>query len=191
MWWIGHKPKQEQKPPNLLQSMWIDIKNFASSIFGFSSTQKTVVNANRKLVPEPSPIVLTGGAKTTYVNSQKGNSSKPIVFYSESVINDPISSSIGTKFNIGSYSLDFSLGLNNTGIKFSAKKNNITSSCGLSASLAETKIGFDFEAERQVQSDIYETYYGNASASFWGAFAIYKLFTTGQWNGTPTPQYSY
>ena len=175
---------------NWLNNAWNSVKKWANDTFGAGySMTATIAKKEVEYLPDPLPITAKTGTKTTHTISEYGNSSKPVSVYAERDANHPIkSSSVGIKINASNFTLDISLGLDNTGVSGSLTKGNTTNTFGIKANLSELKLGF--ESSSAVQWDnITETTYANASISGWAAVAVYLLVTTGQ--PMPTPPYAY
>ena len=169
---------------------WNGIKTWAKNTFGAgSSTTATIAEIETPVIPDPSPITVKTGTKTTQTISKHGDSSKPISVYANKDAQHPIkSSSAGININIVNFTLDLSVGLDDIGISGSLTNGNTTNSFGIKLNLSELKIGF--EGSTAIQWDnTTETAYTNASISGWAIAVAYIFATTGQY--VQSPSYAY
>ena len=168
---------------------WNGLKTWAKSAFGAeSSTIATISEIEIPIIPDPSPVTIKTGTKTTQTISKYGDSSKFISVYANKNVTHPVrSSSAGININIVDFTANLSLGLDDTGISISASRGNTTSSFGIKLDLSEFKIGFEYSSAVQ-WDNITETAYTNVSASGWAFVAVYLLTTTGQY--VPSPSYA-
>ena len=169
---------------------WNGIKTWAKNTFGAgSSTTATIAEIETPVIPDPSPITVKTGTKTTQTISKHGDSSKPISVYANKDAQHPIkSSSAGINVNIANFTLDLSVGLDDIGLSGALTNGNTTNSFGVKLNLSELKIGF--EGSTAIQWDnTTETAYTNASISGWAIAAAYILVTTGQY--VQSPSYAY
>ena len=168
---------------------WNGLKTWAKSAFGAeSSTIATISEIEIPIIPDPSPVTIKTGTKTTQIISKYGDSSKFISVYANKNVTHPArSSSAGININIVDFTANLSLGLDDTGISISASRGNTTSSFGIKLDLSEFKIGFEYSSAVQ-WDNITETAYTNVSASGWAFVAVYLLTTTGQY--VPSPSYA-
>ena len=169
---------------------WNGVKTWAKNTFGTgSSTTATIAEIETPVIPDPSPITVKTGTKTTQTISKHGDSSKPISVYANKDAQHPIkSSSAGININIVNFTLDLSVGLDDIGLSGSLTNGNTTNSFGVKLNLSELKIGF--EGSTAIQWDnTTETAYTNASISGWAIAAAYILVTTGQY--VQSPSYAY
>ena len=168
---------------------WNGLKTWARSAFGAeSSTIATISEIEIPIIPDPSPVTIKTGTKTTQTISKYGDSSKFISVYANKNVTHPArSSSAGININIVDFTANLSLGLDDTGISISASRGNTTSSFGIKLDLSEFKIGFEYSSAVQ-WDNITETAYTNVSASGWAFVAVYLLTTTGQY--VPSPSYA-
>ena len=166
------------------------IAGFAKATFGAgSSLSATITKTEVEYLPDPLPITVKLGTKTTQTISKHGNSSKPISVYANGNAEHPIkSSSAGIKINIAKFTLDISMGLDNIGISGSLSNGNTTNSFGLKANLSELKVGFEGSTAVKWDNNT-ETTYTNVSVSGWAIAAAYVFITTGQ--SMPSPLYAY
>ena len=166
------------------------IAGFAKATFGTgSSLSATITKTEVEYLPDPLPITVKLGTKTTQTISKHGNSSKPISVYAKGNAEHPIkSSSAGIKINIAKFTLDISMGLDNIGISGSLSNGNTTNSFGLKANLSELKVGFEGSTAVKWDNNT-ETTYTNVSVSGWAIAAAYVFITTGQ--SMPSPLYAY
>ena len=156
-----------------------------SGWFGASS-QVTVLEKETTIhTPKYSPISVETGYRKSTVSSKKGDSSKLISVYANGVVKSPKSSNIGIKFNISRTTLDLSLGLDNTSLKFSINNGDTTSTAGIVLDITKFKIGFEAESEIQIDENILDSTYANTSISGGFLIGLYALYTTGSWNLQP------
>lgn len=167
---------------------WKEIGDFFSGIgrwfsntFGAgSSTSTTITKTEVEHLPDPLPITVKTGTKTTQIVSQHGDSTKPISVYAKKDAEHPIkSSSAGLKVNIANFSLKLNLSLDNIGLSGSITEDDTTGSFGLRVNLSELKVGFEGASEIKWDNTT-ETTYANASISAWSVVAAYLMATTGQ-----------
>ena len=171
-------------------NVWNGIKTWAKNTFGAgSSTTVTIAKTETPVIPDPSPITIKTGTKTTQTISKHGDSSKPISVYANEDAQQPIkSSSAGININIFDLTLNLSLGLDDIGISSSLTNGNTTNSFGVKLNLSELKVGF--EGSTAIQWDnTTETAYTNASINGWAIVAAVVYVTTGQY--VQSPSYAY
>ena len=176
-----------------LEDLWEEIKEWANNTFGAgSSTTATIAEIETPIIPDPSPITVKTGTRTTQTISEYGDSSKPISVYANKDAEHPIkSSSAGIVINIDGFALDISVGLDDIGVSGSLIKSNTTKSFAVKLNLAELKVGL--EGSKSTQRDnTTETVYSNASVSGWAIAVAYLFLTTGQYVQSPSylPSYS-
>ena len=164
------------------------ISKFARKKFGaWSSTYATISKTKIQYLPDPLPITFETGTIITQTIAKLGDTSKPISVYAKINADDSLMSSVGARVGGNSNALNFSIGVNNTGIYYSSSNENTTNSFGIKMDLSELKIGF--ESSTAITWDTTtETTYSNCSISFWAIAAGYILITTGQL--MPTPAYA-
>lgn len=164
------------------------ISKFARKKFGaWSSTYATISKTKIQYLPDPLPITFETGTIITQTIAKLGDTSKPISVYAKINADDSLMSSVGARVGGNSNALNFSIGVNNTGIYYSSSNENTTNSFGIKMDLTELKIGF--ESSTAITWDTTtETTYSNCSISFWAIAAGYILITTGQL--MPTPAYA-
>ena len=172
---------------NFFSKVWEGIKSWAKNTFGAGdSTTTTIAKVETPVIPDPSPVTVKTGTKTTKTISKKGDSSKPISVYTKRNAQHPVkSSSAGIKINIADFTLDMSLGLDNIGISGSLSKGSATDSFGVKLNLSEFKVGFEGSTAIQWDNTI-DTSYTNVSVSGWAIVAAYILVTTGQYSQSPS-----
>ena len=164
------------------------IKTWAKNTFGAgSSTTNTTIVKENPIIPDPSPITVKVGIKTTETISKKGDSSKPISVYVKREAKHPIkSSSAGIKINVSDFTLDLSLGLDNTGLSVTRSNGEVSNSFGLRANLSELKVGFEGSTAIKWDNTTTETAYTNVSVSGWAIAAAYIFAETGQYSQSPS-----
>ena len=166
------------------------IGNFFTNTFGAgSSISVVIIQSEIEYIPDPFPITVKSGTKTTTSISNYGDSSKPISVYANCDAEHPIkSSTAGIKINISNFTLDISLGLSNIGISGSIRNGNNTDSFGFKANLSEFKVGFEGSSSIKWDNTT-ETAYTNVNISGWIIAAAFAAVTTGQY--IPSPSYMY
>ncbi|MBQ4569990.1 MAG: RHS repeat-associated core domain-containing protein, partial [Ruminococcus sp.] len=172
---------------DFFSNAWNGIKTWGKNTFGAgSSTTATIAEIETPVIPDPSPITVKTGIKTTQTISKHGDSSKFISVYANKDAQHPIkSSSAGININIVNFTLDLSVGLDDVGLSGSLTNGNTTNSFGVKLNLSELRIGF--EGSTAIQWDnTTETAYTNASISGWAIAAAYLLVTTGQYVQLPS-----
>ncbi|MGX8700698.1 RHS repeat domain-containing protein [Caproiciproducens sp.] len=170
------------------KSVGTAIVNFANATFGASSS--AVIQEEPQIppiIPDPYPITVKPGTRTTTTVSEQGSSSKLISVYAIGVSDNTASSSVGLKINVPNFTLNISFGLNNTGVSGSIKNGTASNSFGLRASLAELKLRFESATTAQLSDKSNQTNYLNVSVSgmFLAAAAIFVQ--TGQPIGSLQP----
>ena len=173
-----------------LSKAWNGIKTWTANTFGAgTSTTATIAEIETPVIPDPSPITVKTGTKTTQTVSQCGDSSKPISVYANKDAQHPIkSSSVGININIVNFTLGLNIGLDDIGVSASLTNGNTTNNFGIKLNLSEFKVGFEGSTAIQLDNTT-ETTYTNASASGWLLVAAYILVTTGQY--IQSPSYAY
>ena len=181
-----------EKIGGFLKGIGTAIASFAEAFFGAESLSYiTTAKAEVTHIPDPLPITAKAGVKTTQTMAKHGDSSKPISVYTKTDISHPVkSSSAGLKFNLGSFSLDIGIGLNNAGIKGSIKNGNTTNSFGLKLNLSELKLGFESTASYK-WDNMTQTTYTNVDVSGWALVVAYGLFNSGQLYDSSSSFYGY
>ena len=177
---------------NFFSKVWNGIKTWAKNTFGAgSSTTATIAKIETPIIPDPSPITVKTGTKTTQTVSEHGDSSKPISVYANKDVRHPIkSSSAGININIVDFTLNFSVGFDDIGISGSLANGKTVNDFGLKLNISELKIGF--EGSTAIHWDnTTETVYTNVSVSGWAILAAYLFVTTGQYAQSPSYSYSY
>ena len=156
------------------------------SFFGVKSSTTVIEKEEKTVIPDPSPITIKHGVKTSSTVSSSGDDSRPISVYQQTVANDFASSTVGIKANIGHNTYDYSIGINNTSLSHAICMGNTTQKIALRVNVQELKIGI--ESSTTVKWDGYSTTtYTNVSVSAWFLAAGYYFVKTGQW--TPSPSY--
>ena len=173
---------------NFFSKVWGGIKTWAKNTFGAgSSTTNTTTVKENPIIPDPSPITVKAGIKTTETISKKGDSSKPISVYVKREAKHPIkSSSAGIKINVSDFTLDLSLGLDNTGLSVTRSNGEVSNSFGLRANLSELKVGFEGSTAIKWDNTTTETAYTNVSVSGWAIAAAFIFAETGQYSQSPS-----
>ena len=173
-----------------VKNAWNGFKSWVNNTFGAGrKVSLTSAQAEDQYAPDPSPITVKVGLKTTQTVYKSNNYSKPVTAYIDSDIKAPMSSTAGLKVNFKKISLKINVGLDDIGIYGSFTKENTTNSLGLKANVSELKVGF--ECSTSVEWDKYNTNtsYANVSVSGWALAMLYCFVTTGQ--PAPSPSYAY
>ena len=173
-----------------VKNAWNGFKSWVNNTFGAGrKVSLTSAQAEDQYAPDPSPITVKVGLKTTQTVYKSNNYSKPVTAYIDSDIKVPMSSTAGLKVNFKKISLKINVGLDDIGIYGSFTKENTTNSLGLKANVSELKVGF--ECSTSVEWDKYNTNtsYANVSVSGWALAMLYCFVTTGQ--PAPSPSYAY
>jgi RHS repeat-associated protein len=117
---------------------WKEIGDFFKDTFGAgSSTVHQEKAESNAIVPDPWPVTIKQGVKTTTTISEHGNSSKPISVYAQGRSDKWEASSVGLKVNVGNFTLKVSLGLDNIGISGAVKDGDATKSFGLTVDIVD------------------------------------------------------
>lgn len=170
--------------------IWNGIKTWVKNTFGASSSSTvTIAEVETHVIPNPSPITVKTGSKTTKTISQSSNTSKTVSVFANKDVQHPIkSSSAGVNINIVDFTLGLSVGLDDIGVSASLTKSNTTNSLGAKLNLSEFKV--DFESSTAVQWDnVTETTYTNVSINGWSIALACIFVTTGQY--VDSPAYAY
>ncbi len=172
---------------NFFSNAWKGINTWAKNTFGAgSSTTATIAKIETQVIPDPSPITIKTGTKSTQTVSQYGNTSKLISVYANQDVQHPVlSSTAGVNINIADFTLNISVGLDNIGVSGSLSNANTTNSFGVKVNLSEFKLGL--EGSTAIQWDnTTETTYTNASVSGWAIIALYYFLNTGEYVESPS-----
>ena len=173
------------KIESFFSNAWNKVKTWASNTFGASISTTSTAKEENAIVPDPSPITVETGTKTTQTISTQGDSSKPISVYAvEDYENPVISSSAGININIGNFTLNVSVGLDNLGISGSITGEDSTTTFGLKTNLSEFKIGLEGAVSVPVENKM-KTTYTNVSANGWGLATIFVWISTGSFVPSP------
>ena len=164
------------------------VGNWLNSTFGAGSSTVSEFKIERAIIPDPSPIVIKTGTKTSTTVSEYGDSSKPISVYATRNLEHPIkSSSAGLNLNIYNFTLDVSIGLDNIGISGSLTSGDSTDSFGLGINLAELKVGFDTSTTVKWDANTSQSTFTSVDINGWAIVAGIVFATTG--NPVPSPSY--
>lgn len=114
--------------------------------------------------------------RSTVIITEVGNSSKPISVYAQGRSDNCLLSSAGLKFNISSFTLNISLGVDDIGIKGSIKDGAKINAFGLKADLSQQKIGFEWSKTAQWDNHKSITNYTNVGIDIFfliaGVYAV-------------------
>lgn len=153
----------------------------ARGLFGAESSTVSEVKSETAIIPDPSPITIKTGTKTTTVISKHGDSSRPISVYAKRNVEHPLKSSYaGIKLNVSAFTLNVSVGLDNLAVSGSIRRGNKTDSFAVKAVLAELKVGFEGSTDVKWDENTTNTSYANGSISGWALVEVLALATTGQ-----------
>ena len=137
-----------------------------NSVCGASANVVSEINNyEKRVLPEISPINFTTGSKSEYTYENYGDSSKFSSVYATEQINNPVLSYVGYKLNISDYTLDLSLGLDNTGIKFLYNKDNSSYAFNLNADITKASINIGVENTIWVEPSSNTTQYSYFSVN--------------------------
>lgn len=158
------------------------IKKKVKSIFGAGKTTKSVISTPKIILPDPLPIVVKSGSRSTTIVSKSGDSSKPISVYADKDVYHPIlSSNAGIKINFSKFTLDLNFGLDNTSLMGHLQTDDSTTkSFGLKLNLSELKLGFEGSKKVKWDKSSDQTTYTNVSVNGWFLLAVCILVNTGQ-----------
>ncbi len=166
-------------------NVWSNLKNWANNTFGFgSSTTTTIAHYETSIISDPAPITIDTGSKTTQIISEKGDSSKPISFYSNKDTTNPTSSTAGIKLNISDFTLGINFGFDNIGISGTLTDGDSSNCIALKVNLSELKVGIEDSISIKWDGTTTKTY-TNVSANGWAIVAVAAFITTGQIIQTP------
>ena len=166
------------------------IADFAKNTFGAGATTVHQVAPHPvQIIPDPHPITVETGTKTSTTTSSKGDSSKPISVYAQGRSDNYIKSSAGIKINISNFTLNISAGVDSTGISGSVRNGDKTNSFAIKIDFSKAKVGFEQATTVKVDASTNSTNYTNISASGWLIAAVYLYLKSGQWMPSPDPAY--
>ncbi len=113
------------------------------------------------------------GTETSFVSNSSGNSSKPISVYVEERADNWLLSSAGLRFNIGSLSIDYSLGVDNAGVTLEYDRGNGNSwSLGWGYDFTTLKYGLEYKDSFQINDFESESTYVNVGYTLYGLAAL-------------------
>ena len=160
---------------NWFSKTWNNIKTWAKNTFGREHTKNDTIS--KKVVPEPSPIVITTGTTTTTTTYKKNNSNPIVGYTSTNSEGRSLTSTMGAKINISKVSIDFSLGFDDIGITGAYMGEYSTESIGVRLNINEMKAGLEYSSTIQWDADITNTKFTNVSISALGVAMAYALVT--------------
>ena len=112
-----------------------------------------------KVLKFVSPISFDSGHSSSQTIAQYGNSSKPFVFYAETDISSPLSSSsVGLLINRGDSTKKINLAVDNIGVEVSYTSNNIVQSSSKYFDLTDMKLHYKTSVMNQLD-DMEESEY--------------------------------
>ena len=158
------------------------IADFAEAAFGAEATVVHQSKQETEFSPAGINLIVTvkTGTKESIYETISGNSSKPISVYAQGRSDDYLLSSAGIKINIGSFTLNISLGLDNIGLSGSVRKGNVTRTFGIRADLSQLKVGLEVSSTVKRSENTSITTYTNASVTGLLLAEAYIYATTGQ-----------
>ena len=150
----------------LVTTLVVAVSDPDNSVCGASANVVSEINNyEKRVLPEISPINFTTGSKSEYTYENYGDSSKFSSVYATEQINNPVLSYVGYKLNISDYTLDLSLGLDNTGIKFLYNKDNSSYAFNLNADITKASINIGVENTIWVEPSSNTTQYSYFSVN--------------------------
>lgn len=165
-----------------LSNAWNSITTWVGNTFGAGSTTSTTISqVETPIIPDPSPITVKTGAKTTQIVSTSGDSSKAFSVYTNVNMDSPERSSAGVKINMSNFAVKLCVGLDDIGFYCLSSSGNTTSAFGVKINLSELKLGFEESTSIQWDNTV-ETTYTNTSINGWALVALYMLM-----NGQEAP----
>ena len=165
---------------NWFSRAWNRVKNWANCIFGAGSSVVYQSSLEKELSPPPLNYVVTvktGITESTTITSH-GDSTKLFSVYAQGRSDNYIKSSVGTKINVGRFTFNQSLGIDNLGISSSFTSNNQTVSYAIKIDLSQAKIVYETSTTIKHSSGS-TTEYTSVGYTALGFAAIYALLTTG------------
>ena len=131
------------------------------------------------------PITWKNGVQVSETISSYGDSSKPVSVYANCVANNKIlSSSAGVKVNIGSYTANLNVALDDVSLMSSIRYENTSYSIAVKVNLSELKIGLESAVTQNIENKM-EKQYTNVSVNGWFLAALAYALVTG--NPMPSP----
>ena len=158
------------------------IADFAEAAFGAEATVVHQSKQETEFSPAGINLIVTvkTGTKESIYETISGNSSKPISVYAQGRSDNYLLSSAGIKINIGSFTLNISLGLDNIGLSGSVRKGDVTRTFGIRADLSQLKVGLEVSSTVKRSENTSITTYTNASVTGLLLAEAYIYATTGQ-----------
>ncbi len=151
-----------------------------NNVFGASASSTTTVNLENPIIPDPIPITVETGDKTSSTDWSTGDSTKPISVYANAEKENLLfSSSAGIVFNISDFSMKFNLAADNISVSGSVKNNNYISGLSIKGNLTKFKIGIEKFDTEILGDGIENTIYTNVSVSGYLIAFAYAYITTG------------
>ena len=159
--------------------LWDDFIEFLGEIFGASSSTITSLKFEKEIIPDPMPITWKNGVQVSETISSYGDSSKPVSVYANCVANNKIlSSSAGVKVNIGSYTANLNIALDDVSLMGSIRYENTSYSIAVKVNLSELKIGLESAVTQNIENKM-EKQYTNVSVNGWFLAALAYAVVTG------------
>ena len=170
---------------NWLGNAWNKVKSWACNTFGaYTETVNYTTKKEDVHLPSFLPITARTEIHSSQVISRKGNYSKPVTVYLRKRSDNVNLSSVGINFKTSKFSVNLSLGLDNTGITGTVSNGSNDSSLAIKANMSKFEVGA--EASETVHWDENSSNITSSNVSINGlsALAIMAFLTTGQ----PIPQ---
>lgn len=173
----------QKKEDGFFTKVGKNIKSFFNNTFGAEYSVVGVTDFSQKYLPYNSPINVTHVSKDTEVITKKGDSSKPISVYCQTVSDCNFTdNSAGLKLNIWKVSANINFGLKNTGISFSYTNDNNTNYFGYSVSICDLGVSCNAGVTQSYSDTGSYTDGGEASINAMLAYALYSFANGVQYN---------
>ena len=170
---------------NWLGNAWNKVKSWVSNTFGaYSETVNYTTKKEDVYLPSPLPITARTEIHSSQVISRKGNYSKPVTVYLRKRSDNVNLSSVGINFKTSKFSVNLSLGLDNTGITGTVSNGSNDSSLAIKANMSKFEVGAEASETIHWDENSSNITSSNVSINGLSALAIMAFLTTGQ----PIPQ---
>ena len=170
---------------NFLIGVGKRIVNVLKATFGAEYTNVIEYETKIESPPPPSPIRVQSGIKRTRKVSKKGDSSKPISVYAQSINGNPVKANAGLSINIAKVNINASIGLSNIGISAGYSYGNKSYNLELAVSLAELQVGLTGSHVTQLNSTTSNTAYSGVTVDSWFIGAVVLFFQASTWVLSP------
>ncbi len=166
----------QKKEDGFFTKVGKSIKSFFKNTFGAEYSVVGVTDFSQKYLPYNSAINVTHVSKDTEIFTKKGDSSKPISVYCQTVSDGNFTdNSAGLKLNIWKISANINFGLKNTGISFSYTNDNNTNYFGYSVSICDLDVSCNAGVTQSYSDTGSYTDGGQASINGMLAYALYSF----------------